>query len=288
MQGEVPENYSQQIEHVLAVAFTCRSVVKYQMLLSGEQQKDLLADIDLALHILLGQLVRGASHSIKMASSPLEQEQKPAEAAPIDSPDDENAGQKNEPQVLQMLYRMYHSCIHNDLPAFVMRYKDALTAIKEVRSSIKDSPQNLRQGGGPSGELLESAEGFISDLYYMFLEFMRLLSSTLQENDVHIDTEEVAPVREYPPAKETSERQDIRVLLEVYEKHQQLHVEGTISSRLMKTIIFLTFLEEHFSNNFDKRDEIIVQLNNASKLLSDVSRILSGYEDAIAALLRPK
>jgi hypothetical protein len=269
----------QQFEDSMATIFTCRSVVKYNSRLNEEQKKELIADIDAALRFLrsrANELVPAASLSPPL---PQAETQAPFREAQADHSTDE--------QKLQALYHMYHAYLglqQNNLGTFMTRFNDVMSTMGELQNLLAQRHDSYVSAEPP----IERVSGFITDLYYIFVEFIRTLSQVLEANDVHLDTEEVVAMQERSLAydMQTGALCNITPLLKVFEAHQLLNArKGPVSGRVDATTAFLEFLEESLTADYGKRDEIIAQLNSTAALLKDLSQLLAGYELALSALV---
>lgn len=285
-----PQPYMVQVEQAIATIITCRTVVKYNSMLNEEQKNELFGDIDTALKFLRDDLIDHASAKMQAA----EPQAQPMTIVPANpAPEEEAYTYKgDDEQTLHLLYRMYHTYLNmkqeNNISMFVTRFNEVMSTLNEVQALI--------ERGGPAytypayisvEDPLQRVRSFIADLYYVFMEFVRALSNALQDNDAHVDTEELASLRRQYSEEEKQERQCIALLSGMYETHHQLNErKGTTNKRISDTMAFLEFLAESLASEFNRREEIVAQLNEAIKLLSDLSHLLSGYESAVSALLR--
>jgi len=278
---------TRQFEQVMATIFTCRSVVKYNSILSEEQKKELIADIDATLPFLRGRLAANEVTSGEKAST-----QSPATEMHSAIPLKENHTDKEpDQQALQALYRMYHTYMglqqQNNLSTFVTRFNDVMSAMNQLQDIVGRYQDEYVSVGQP----IERVSSFIADLYYIFVEFIRVLSQILEENDVHLDTEEVAVMQSCYLDHDERLRglRTLAPVIKVFEAHQRLNAwKGAVSSRVNGTMVFLEFLEECLVSDFHKRDEVVTQLNTAMALLRDVSHLLGDYELAMSVLLKRK
>ena len=291
MPDEPLQSHAQQFERAIATAFTCRSVIKYNSSLSEEQKNELLADIDRTVSFLKDRLIANASIEAKTVISPLqfagifsrEQQQNEGEDA-----DEEKRGHRDE--TFRRLYKIYHTYLHREhgksTTVFVARYNEVIATINEIQK-IVDRSRDIYTSSMHVGDLLERIRGFATDLYMIFAEFAVAISTVLQGKDFIIDTEEHATAST-PEEQQEKGILDIAPLAHVYETHQHLNkATGTIASRTGDATAFLIFLEEKLGASLDRRDEITTQLRKVTRLLGDLSYLLSDYEQATAALLQP-
>src|SRR5690348_12805684 len=80
MMGFMPEETQQdwQFEHAMTTMFTCRSVIKFNTMLSNEQRQELIRDIDQSLQFLRSGFIS--------SSHPQTQKRPPQYSAPMQSP----------------------------------------------------------------------------------------------------------------------------------------------------------------------------------------------------------
>lgn len=290
MSNEVQSDDRQQFELLMTTLFTCRSVVKYNLTLGEEQKKDILTDIDTSLEVVRSSLLTSPSINVTTASiSPL-----PANSPPILSLSEETmapsdiVSNDNEQHILQNLYRMYHSYIDTNqdksLTAFVSRFNDAIETIQEIQRTVEYNYQDTRKTS--IEEPFHRVKVFVADLYYIFMEFMRVVSEILQQNNVQLDTEKLnslqgeRTVDEKPPSQH-----DLASLCGAYEAHQRLNENrGVIAARIADATAFLEFLKEGLGTDVNRRDAFVLQLDNVIRLLHELSRLVTDYEKAAATL----
>jgi hypothetical protein len=291
--NEEQQRHLSQIEHAVTTVLACLSMVKYNIVLGEEQKKELTADIETTLQFLRSGLI--ASTSVE-ASGEVPQTQ-------ITSPPHiellpyKGASCKQDTHSLHAIYRAYDTYLSinqgNISGDLLVRFNETMSIIDSVQDIVEQSGQRYDASRNTS-ELQNSLEdplhrvrGFIADLYYMFVEFMRALSEVLQEKEVN--TEEISSMQRLA---ESTEEYDVRgiqhlsPLLSAYEIHQRFcERKGTIAQRVSEAIAFLEFLEESLGSNFSKRDEITAQINKVAKLLHDLSRLLANYESVVITIL---
>lgn len=279
MPDEAPQE--QQFDHILTTIFTCRSVVKYNSLLNDEQKNELIVDIDKTLRLLREQ--ENSLNTTNESSEKLRQ----VEKSPSPPAQTEN-GVQDDQGTLQALYRMYQIYIGKQpdqgVESFSTRFNDVMVAVRELQNSIELYRDEYILMSKP----IDRISSFIADLYSVFVEFTRALSEALKARDIYIDTEELTVQRDQlEKGKDALCVQHIlSPLMKVYEDHQHLNARmGTIARRVGEATALLEFLEESLGSNLNRREEIVAQLDNASRLLIDLSLLLADYERVAAVLL---
>ncbi len=299
MSYEAQSDHIQQFELLMTTVFTCRSIVKYNLTVGEEQKKELLADIDTSLEVLRSYLLTDPSKPALLPSQPTDSSPAlyPVEDAILYPVEDaivpsEHASDDNEQQMLQALYKMYHAYMNanqnNSINTFVSRFNDAMLTIQEIQRVVEHSyPANgIYTRDSTVEEPLHRVKAFVADIYYIFMEFMRVLSETLQRNNVQLDTEELSSLPGEQAVDEKLPLQpNLTNLFGAYEAHQRLSQKrGVVAARIADAAAFLEFLKEGFGSDVNQRDEILSQLNNVIRLLHDVSRLIADYEKAAATL----
>jgi len=290
MSYEAQSSDAHQLELLMTTVFTCRSVVKYNLTLGEEPKKELLADIDTSLEVLRSYLLTDA----KAASLPPQPTNSSSILSPVQDtlvPSD-HAANDNEQQILQALYKMYHAYMsmnqNKNLSTFVSRFNDAMATIQEIQRVVERNYQasDFYTRDTSAEEPLHRVKVFIADLYYIFMEFMRVLSETLQQNNVQLDTEKLSSLQSGQAADEKLPSQyNLVSLLGAYEAHQRLSQKrGVVAARIAEATAFLEFLKEGLGADANQRDEILSQLNSVIRLLHELSRLVADYEKAAATL----
>lgn len=288
MAYDSPSDHARHFEQLMTTVITCRSVFKYNLTLNNEQKHDLLQDLDQALDLLRLHMLTGSSTpaTVEPPVEVIAKTEITPQAAIITY-----QNEKNDPQTLLALYQMYHSFLdinqHTNMNAFVDRFNDAMVTLRDVQQVIVNNytSSDLYRGAAPLEEALQSIRVFITDLYYIFMEFMRALSTTLQRNNVYLDTEKLQTIAsEHADGKKT-ERNTMGLLLGAYGEHQRLNEKrGLTTRRLGDATTFLEFLKESMSDDtsLNRREEILSQLTGITRLLKDVAHLLANYEKAAA------
>ncbi|GHO66085.1 hypothetical protein KSC_049770 [Ktedonobacter sp. SOSP1-52] len=301
MRDNLPQPPMSQLEHAIATVLACLSMVKYNAVLREEQRVELASDIEKTLQFLRGPLA--ATHAPKEQDTSTMPVSPQMTAPSLEIPAQQNQGAftaaRAQPH-LEALYRVYSTYLHmgngNTLDAFVVRFNEVMATLDEIQAATDPEaegqlPQNQQHS---VEDALHRVRGFIADLYYMFLEFVRALSETLEMHEPQSHTEELSSL----PRQDTMENIEamprlpaspqLAQLAQVYEKHLQMNAKkGVLYLHVKDAMVFLKFLEENLRNDLQKRSEIIAQMNRVGRLLQDLSQLLASYEGAVGALVHP-
>ncbi len=300
MPHDAQQYHSQQFEHIIATVFTCRSIIKYNLTLSPEQKEELFKDIDTSLEALRSYLIAPLASTAENVSSDSQMVQTDSSSVSETdalSSEDVSPVLSSEKQVLQSLYKMYHSYMDEkqspNISTFMKRFNEVMSAMNEIQQSIQMTSESPT-----SRELItvsiEHMRIFVSDLYSVFTEFIRILSDILQQNNENLNTEEISFLYANAPRVQMQNVQqegkdaerDLTVLSQAYTAHRQLdRLKGDLVGRVREVTTFLNFLKKNVANNVSGREELIVRLNHATDLLDDMSRLLAEYEKAASTLL---
>jgi hypothetical protein len=302
MADDAQQSHISQLEHAVTTVLACLSMVKYNAVLGEEQKRELISDIEATVQFLRSSLVANAAQPQGgLLQSPRTGGLSKPRMVSDGAAQYEDDSQKSEHRKLYALYHVYHTYLNleqgNMLGTFVGRFNEVMTTIDEVQNLVERS-----RGSGNYDiydiyprytsieDPLHRVRGFIGDLYYTFVEFMRALSEILQENDAHLDTEELSSLPK-PRANNTSiqnayEPQALVSLAYAYDAHQRLNAgTAAVTRHLNDAITFLEFLEENLDSNFNKRNEVVAQMQKIVQLLDDISHLLMSYESAASVLL---
>lgn len=299
---------AQQLEQVITTVFTCRSVVKYNLSVDEKQQEQILQDIDASLEVLRACVLDKVAVQPPLADLPFSQADNPT----IVRAHDEMFGSDMQAhETLQALYRMYYAFLNlnekTNLQSFVTRFNEVLSVLGEVQRlfeqrppmapDIYSSPVVLNNSPLPMviETLLQKVKVFISDLYYIFMDFIRNLSSVLEQNNVHLNTDKLASLPERRSERihriqlerlheQTVSLQGVR---EAYQQLQwrRLQVEPQIS----EVTAFLEFLKETFRTldvKVSQLSEILAQADTVSRLLAELLHIVADYEKITMNLMQ--
>ncbi|MBA2681815.1 MAG: hypothetical protein H0U76_25895 [Ktedonobacteraceae bacterium] len=299
MPHDAQHYHSQQFEHIIATVFTCRSIIKYNLTLSSEQKEELFKDIDTSLEALRSYLITPLSEMDNAAMDLQSAQSSVSSVSETDALSSESAQIElsSEKQILHSLYKVYHSYMDEkqspNISTFMKRFNEALSAINEIQQNIQSvSVSSASQDRIASS--LQDLRMFISDLYSMFMEFIRIVSDLLQQSDVDSTTEHLSSsstTTSYLQGQTVQQerkdsKRDLTVLSQAYTTHQQLdRLKGDLAGRVREVTTFLNFLKQNVANTASGREELIVRLNYATNLLDDMSRLLTEYEKAASTLL---
>ena len=283
MSNEFQPDSTQRLEQIISTIFACRSVIKYNSVLSGEQKNELIADIDTSLRSLRTGFTRDASAQTIQPSPQFQQAGRMMSVPMVEKTHND----KQAHAALQELYRIYHAYIDtrqsNNISTFVVRFDTVISALNEVQCLLNNC-QNAFVS--PTEDLLHSIRTFIADLYYMFMELVRTLSKVLEGNDVHIDTEKLSSPDQRHLTSAEIVNQSVASLSDTFLEHQRLNkMKGTLSRRVSDSKAFLIFMRESLDENSHKRNEILAHLSNVALLLEDLVCVISSYEHAVGLLL---
>jgi hypothetical protein len=264
--------------------FTCRSVIKYNSMLSNEQRQELIRDIDQSLQFLRSGFISASPPQIQKRPT---QHSSVMQASPLSSALDEK-GMSDEREMLRALYRMYHAYRGSDQnkggDSFVTRFTNAMSALSGIQAAL----EQCRVPGIADARPLDYVCAFIADLYYVFVEFIRSLSEILEANDALVETEQLSMRQTHLANSETlRDTHHLALLYRIYEAQQCLNTKyGPINQRVQEAKAFLVFLEKTMCSDMNKREEFMLQFSCVSRLLSDLALLVDDYERATSILLR--
>jgi len=280
------ENESFQVsplEHAVTTVLACLSLVKYKAALEETQKRELIGDLEKTLQFLSDLDEAFATQQ---------------EARSVRGKESEGE-QRVDQRTLADLYKVYQTYLGMErggvMGSFVGRFNESMATIDEVQKIIENygnaenygNSHEIYTGALSIEDALHRVRGFLADLYYIFLEFIRALAAVLQHSSSQIDTEELSSL---PFAADTSTQapqKPYAPLFRVYEKHLLLkNRNGSLQLHVNESIAFLEFLKESLSKEFHKRDEMIIQMNKIARLLREFERLLTEYEGIISRLYR--
>ena len=294
-----------QLEQIMTTIFTCRSVVKYNLSLDGEQKEEVLQDIDASLEVLRSFILTNTAEQAHLTNSSSSQTDNTLTYANNET---DNSG-TNGYETLQELYRMYHAYLdmnkQANLQSFVSRFNEVISALNDIqRLSEQDyqayyfcsssAQMNNVTFSTAIEDLLYKVKIFISDLYYVFMEFIRTLSSILQHNNVQPDTEKLSlsPERRNEKMRIVQlqrMQEPIKSTQRIQEAYQQLRRKRLqLEPQVSETAAFLEFLKETLRAvdvKIYKLGEILIQTDAVSRLLLELIHIVADYEKIISILL---
>jgi hypothetical protein len=277
---------TQQLEQVITTVFACRSVIKYNLSVDEKQQESMLQDIDASLEVL---------RACVLANMP------PIQPHLTDLPFSQTDSTANVHEKLQLLYRMYYALINvnekTNIQSFVTRFNEVISVIEEVQRLFEQRLPIARDGYSSSvlldsspapmvvENLLQKVKVFISDLYYIFMDVIRTLSSVLQQNDVHLSTDKLSTVpgrRSEKIRRIQLERLHEHTLQDVQEAYRQLHRRRLqVEPQISEVCAFLEFLKEILREPDAKvyqLSEILAQTDAVSRLLVELLHMVADYE----------
>jgi hypothetical protein len=288
----------------MTTIFTCRSVVRYNLSLDGAQKEEVLQDIDASLEVLRACLlttITVQTHAAEVKSSRVDKARVVRNV--------EDTGDLKTHSTLQELYRMYYAYLdmnkQTSLQSFVVRFNEVISVLDDVQRLFEQGSQSYETHplsvhpetivlSTVVENLLQKVKIFISDLYYVFMDFIRTLSSILQQNNVQLDTEKLTPSLERRSEKIRSvqlrrmHETDLS-LQSIQEAHQQLRRRWLQMEPVVnEAAAFLEFLKETLQTidvKMYKIGEIIAQTDAVSRLLSELILIIADYETIATKLL---
>jgi hypothetical protein len=288
-----------QLEQVIVTVFACRSVIKYHLSVDDRQQEKMLQDIDAALEVLracvLANMPPVQPHVADLPSSPT------ASTVNVRDHNDTLSSEVAVHEKLQLLYRMYYAIIDvnkkTNIQSFVTRFNEIISVLEEVQQLFEQRSPIAHDGyafsvlldASPAPmvieNLLQKVKVFICDLYYIFMDFIRTLSSVLQKNDVHLSTDKLSTVpgrRNEKIRRIQLERLHEHTLQNVQEAYQQLYRRRLqVESQVSEVTAFLEFLKEILREPGAKvyqLSEILSQTDAVSRLLAELLHIVADYE----------
>jgi hypothetical protein len=288
-----------QLEQVIVTVFACRSVIKYNLSVDEKQQEKMLQDIDASLEVLracvLANVPPVQPHLTDLPSSQTDS------TANVRTPDDTLRSEMSVHEKLQLLYRMYYAFIDvnrkTNLQSFVTRFNEVISVLEEVQRLFEQRSPLARDGYSSSvlldsspapmvvANLLQKVKVFICDLYYIFMDFIRTLSSVLQQNDVHLSTDKLSAVpgrRSEKIRRIQLERLHEHTLQDVQEVYRQLQRRRVqVEPQISEVSAFLEFLKEILREPGAKvyqLSELLAQTDAVSRLLAELLHIVADYE----------
>jgi hypothetical protein len=197
---------------------------------------------------------------------------------------------------------MYHAFLdvneQTNIQSFVTRFNEVVSVLEEVQRLFEQRSPIARDTYASSvllesspvpmvvENLLQKAKVFICDLYYIFMDFIRTLSSVLQQNDVHLNTDKLSTL----PGGQRSEKirriqlerlpgHTVQGAQEAYQQLQRRRLQ--VEPQISEVTAFLEFLKEilHASDaRVYQLSEILAQTDAVSRLLAELLSIVADYE----------
>ncbi len=285
-------NRTQQFQQAIDTTITCRSIVKYNSTLSEVQKTEILAGIDATLGFLAERLTAHASIE-SMTSHKL------ADLLNVDALDEIEIGyklggqedrledvQSQEDLSLKNLYRVYHNYLSTEqLVDLETRYRMVMGVLEQLEE-VARGQHDTTSGDLTSEGMLHRIRGFVTAIYCIYREFATVLSNLVEGKDIDTDTETLAQVNQYASeAGSVQMLRDISPLIHVYAEHLRLQGHhGLLTRSTGDAIAFLVFLEESLEPMYARRGEIVIQLKAVAGLLTDLTRLLTEYEQVMSVL----
>jgi hypothetical protein len=302
MTYDAPLDHAQQFEQVIATAFTCRTIIKYNSTLSEEQKEEILSELDTSLQFLQKRLIANANiegytpvlpipplspgQLAELLASSAAGDHEDGEAPDVAIPEEKQS--LSEP-MLQSLYKLYHAYFNTrpgkGLHLLETQYNEAMHIFDSVQA-VTNRQQYISRGVDIE-QLLYKARGLISAIYHMFREFAVILTGILEGIDVSTETDELTSLQKYTADKMHQYMlRDVTPLMRVYGAHLQLQQrKGSIDNLVNDALAFLIFLEEQLGARLSRQQEIVEQLKAVTELLHDFSSLLTDYEQALSTAL---
>jgi hypothetical protein len=308
MHSDAQKHQAQQLEQVITTIFTCRSVVKYNLSIDERQQEKILQDIDASLEVLRGCLLDNIAVQPHLNDLPFSQT---ASTTVIRTTDETLRSDVNVYETLRALYRMYYAFIDlnekTNLQSFVSRFNETVSVLGEVQRLFEQRsplPPDMYSSSVVLNysplplvleNLLQKVKVFISDLYYVFMDFIRALSTVLEQNNVHLNTDKLASLPER--RSERIHRIQLERLHEhtvslqsLQEAYQQLQWRRLqVEPQMSEVTVFLEFLKETLRTSdvkVSQLSEILVQTDTVSVLLTELFHMVADYEKITQHLMQ--
>ena len=301
MHNDEYKRQAQQLEQVIATVFTCRSVVKYNLSVDEEHKEKMLQDIDASIEVLRECVPVRTMVKPPVTDLPIPQVDG---IEVMHANNEKNTYDEKKEELLQALYRMYYAFIdtseQTNIQSFVTRFNEVLSLLDEVRWLFEQKAPLAQDMYAPPvllstsprpivmENLLEKVKVFICDIYYIFMDFIRTLSSLLQKNDVQLNTEKLSSLpggRRIEKIRRvqlerlyahTANRQGVQ---EAYQHLQQRRLQ--VESQISEVTAFLAFLKKILGapeTKMYQKSEILAQTETISLLLADLLQIVADYE----------
>lgn len=293
MSHHVQSNHAQQFEQAIATIFTCRSVIKYNAVLNEGQINELLAEIDAAAQFLQEQLVVNAAidrqASLLKPPLPLEDIFTPSQASKVSADGSDDAVATDNQALLQRFYKLYHALLkkkdNKRVEFFISRYNEVMAKLNDVQFKIeKDSP--IYSDHLMLDDDIDHIRGFVTDLYCMFTEFASAIVGVVEGHGMSIDTEKVSSTQQPLDREQQPEIFAVASIIKMQQTLAQFNRRnGILEDRVADVSALLILLVDHLDPRLEKREEIAAQISSLIKLLRELSRLLTDYDQTIASLL---
>lgn len=284
--------HTQHFRQAIDTTITCRSIIKYNSTLNELQKAEILSGIDTTVKFLEARLVANTADE---ASAALAQTRMKsfldADTLHEVEESDELIGERESEQdlLLKNLYRVYHSYLSGThVTDLETRYRVIVGVLGQLEE-VARLQHDTASGDLTAEHMLHRVRGFITAVYCMFREFAAVFSHIVEGKSIDMDTESLALINQYSVANEEKPQQilrDITPLMRIYATHLQFQErKGQFTRCAADAVAFLIFLEESLDSTFARYDEIIAQLKALGALLTDLTRLLAEYEQAVSSLI---
>jgi hypothetical protein len=130
-------------------------------------------------------------------------------------------------------------------------------------------------------------KGYIEELYYIFMEFMRSISAILEINVVDLNTDELPQSQKQAADTSPLAINEVIRLQQVYDAHQQMiNARGGIANRVSDVMVLVAYVKESFGRELQQYDDLAARLSTIPLLLNNLTGLLSEYESAVGGLLK--
>lgn len=289
--SDEPLSHTQHFQQAIDTTITCRSIIKYNSTLSEQQKAEILASIDITLDFLGACQTINVTGDLRVETTSTKQLNSMSidfipELADGEALSEE--GEQDQDLSLKNLYRIYHNYLNSTHIADLETHYRMVMSVLEQLEEVAKQQHDTTSGDLTAEHMLHRVRGFITSVYCMFREFAAVFSHIVEGKTIDMDTEALAMLDQYSLAEGSKSQQmlrDITPLLHVYAEHLQVQAyKGLLTRCAGDAIAFLVFLEEGLEPTFNRRSDIIAQLKAIAVLLTDLTSLLAGYEQAMSAL----
>jgi DNA repair exonuclease SbcCD ATPase subunit len=259
-------------ERAITTLCNCRSIIRHHPQLSAAQRDQLLADLEKTLSLLQDYATREAREAILSGQIA--------------------AHMTQEQHTLRALYQLYQEHLtapQTSAETLKRRFNEALKTLSELQNLIQEyNDLYLDQDGLIAS--LQRVGAFTADLYCLFMEFRRSLSSILDEQSSYIHTEELSSLHRRASASLEEPGQtpppphgaaaDLEETCRSLEARRQ-----RLTRTLGDTAALLTLVESGLRSDLNRRAEVVAHLRQLPQLFAEIDRLLADYETTLRALL---
>jgi hypothetical protein len=273
MSDDAQEQSGHAFESVISTLLSCGNMLRIQGQLSMSEREEILARIEQAVLLLRSweprEAGRGARSAVRTASSKSSQDQYTLRA-------------------LYQLYQVHVSSAQANAQVLTGRFNEALRTLTELQTALQEC-SDFYLDQHHTGQALQRVGAFIADLYCLFMEFRRSLSTILEEQSSYINTEELSSLqRQHSRTLSEQARQEESTASSagIEEQHWQLDQRRqAITRALGDAAAFVVLLEDGLRSDLSKRNEVIAHLHRLAQLLSEAGALLTDYEATLRNLL---